>query len=67
MPNTEPVDTNPKPQVLIVGAGLGGLLLGALLERADIPYVILERASSIKPLGKIPLPYTVLRMLYTVV
>ncbi|KAG0203159.1 hypothetical protein BGX33_009262 [Mortierella sp. NVP41] len=44
-------DTNPKPKVLIVGAGLGGLLLGALLERCDIPYIIFERASSIKPLG----------------
>ncbi|KAF9110949.1 hypothetical protein BGX30_007815, partial [Mortierella sp. GBA39] len=41
----------PRPHVLIVGAGLGGLLLGALLERCDIPYEIFERASSVKPLG----------------
>ncbi|KAF9097167.1 hypothetical protein BGX23_009656 [Mortierella sp. AD031] len=34
-----------KPNVLIVGAGFGGLVLGALLEKASIPYVILERAS----------------------
>lgn len=40
------------PHVLIVGAGLGGLLLGALLEKCNIPYDILERASSVKPLGK---------------
>ncbi|KAG0257906.1 hypothetical protein BG011_003676 [Mortierella polycephala] len=40
-----------KPVVLIVGAGLGGLLLGALLERIDIPYFIFERASKVKPLG----------------
>ncbi|KAF9925327.1 hypothetical protein FBU30_004917 [Linnemannia zychae] len=44
-------DTNSPPRVIIVGAGLGGLLLGALLERSNIPYIILERAVSIKPLG----------------
>ncbi|KAG0217354.1 hypothetical protein BGX33_010767 [Mortierella sp. NVP41] len=40
-----------KPTVLIVGAGLGGLMLGALLERASIPYAIFERTSTVKPLG----------------
>ncbi|KAI8350075.1 hypothetical protein B0O80DRAFT_137376 [Mortierella sp. GBAus27b] len=40
-----------KPSVLIVGAGIGGLSLGVLLERAGIPYIILERAKAIKPLG----------------
>ncbi|KAF9992960.1 hypothetical protein BGZ80_008333, partial [Entomortierella chlamydospora] len=40
-----------KPKVLIVGAGIGGLTLGAILEKADIPYEIFEKASSIKPLG----------------
>ncbi|KAF9124060.1 hypothetical protein BGW39_008500 [Mortierella sp. 14UC] len=40
-----------KPKVLIVGAGIGGLLLGALLEKADIPFEIFERTSSVKPLG----------------
>ncbi|KAF9102079.1 hypothetical protein BGX29_004968 [Mortierella sp. GBA35] len=40
-----------KPKVLIVGAGIGGLLLGALLEKAAIPYEIFERTSSVKPLG----------------
>ncbi|KAF9102598.1 hypothetical protein BGX29_004400 [Mortierella sp. GBA35] len=40
-----------QPTVLIVGAGLGGIMLGALLEKADIPYAIFERASSVKPLG----------------
>ncbi|KAG0068617.1 hypothetical protein BGZ89_004410 [Linnemannia elongata] len=39
-----------KPSVLIVGAGLGGVLLGALLEKANIPYTIFERSSSVKPL-----------------
>lgn len=41
------------PEVLIVGAGLGGLTLGLLLEEAGIPYRILERASRVKPLGKL--------------
>ncbi|KAF9124986.1 hypothetical protein BGW39_007752 [Mortierella sp. 14UC] len=40
-----------KPTVLIVGAGLGGLLLGALLEKSGVPYVMFERAADIKPLG----------------
>lgn len=39
------------PNVMIVGAGLAGLLLGILLERANIPYAIYERASTVKPLG----------------
>ncbi|KAF9087353.1 hypothetical protein BGX23_008188 [Mortierella sp. AD031] len=41
----------PKPKVLIVGAGLGGLSLGILLERAQIPFEIFERTTTIKPLG----------------
>ncbi|KAG0202466.1 hypothetical protein BGX33_009702 [Mortierella sp. NVP41] len=40
-----------RPKVLIVGAGLGGLALGAILQKSDIPYEIFERASEIKPLG----------------
>ncbi|KAG0304683.1 hypothetical protein BGZ97_001381 [Linnemannia gamsii] len=40
-----------KPTVLIVGAGLGGLMLGALLEKANVPYAIFERTSVVKPLG----------------
>ncbi|KAF9994690.1 hypothetical protein BGZ80_007747, partial [Entomortierella chlamydospora] len=40
-----------KPKVLIVGAGIGGLTLGAILEKANIPYEIFERASALKPLG----------------
>ncbi|KAF9093602.1 hypothetical protein BGX23_003105 [Mortierella sp. AD031] len=44
-------DTSNKPTVLIVGAGLAGLMLGALLERANIPYTIFERAAVVKSLG----------------
>ncbi|KAG0281667.1 hypothetical protein BGZ96_001055 [Linnemannia gamsii] len=40
-----------KPTILIVGAGLGGVMLGALLEKADVPYIIVERATTVKPLG----------------
>lgn len=41
-----------KPKVLIVGAGLGGLMLGHLLHRAKIPFTIFERANEVKNLGK---------------
>ncbi|KAG0263814.1 hypothetical protein BG011_008014 [Mortierella polycephala] len=39
------------PVVLIIGAGLGGLMMGALLERVGITYQIFERANKVKPLG----------------
>ncbi|KAF9967565.1 hypothetical protein BGZ70_009032 [Mortierella alpina] len=39
------------PKVLIVGAGIGGLLLAILLQRAGIDYEIFERATQVKPLG----------------
>ncbi|KAF9151514.1 hypothetical protein BGX20_005390, partial [Mortierella sp. AD010] len=42
---------DPIPTVLIVGGGIGGLMLGAILESADIPYHILERATEYRPLG----------------
>lgn len=41
------------PKVLISGAGLGGLFLAILLERAAIPYHIYERAAVAKPLGRL--------------
>lgn len=49
IPSTMP--TSDRPTVLIVGAGLGGLFLGALLEKANVPYTIFERAAVVKPLG----------------
>ncbi|KAG0277549.1 hypothetical protein BGZ95_005751 [Linnemannia exigua] len=43
----------PRPsfRVVIVGAGLAGLMMGILLDRMNIPYLILERAPKVKPLG----------------
>ncbi|KAG0204126.1 hypothetical protein BGX28_003849 [Mortierella sp. GBA30] len=38
-------------KILIVGAGIGGLVLGALLEKAGIDYEIFERAKVVVPLG----------------
>ncbi|KAH7058039.1 hypothetical protein BKA57DRAFT_519232 [Linnemannia elongata] len=48
-----PLVTDEPPRVLIAGAGLAGLFLGILLEKAGIPYEIFERSSEIKPLGAI--------------
>ncbi|KAF9104171.1 hypothetical protein BGX29_002265 [Mortierella sp. GBA35] len=41
------------PKVVIIGAGLGGLFLGCLLEEAKIDYEIFERTPEIKPLGSV--------------
>ncbi|KAF9396816.1 hypothetical protein BGX21_009395 [Mortierella sp. AD011] len=41
------------PTVLIVGAGLSGLMLGTLLEQINIPYHIFERATEVRPLGTV--------------
>ncbi|KAG0264609.1 hypothetical protein BG011_006455 [Mortierella polycephala] len=40
-----------KPKVLIVGAGLAGLTLAILLDKANVPYDVYERASEVKTLG----------------
>lgn len=45
----QPADT---VRVMIVGAGIGGLMLAALLESASIEYSVFERAPDVKPLGK---------------
>ncbi|KAG0003200.1 hypothetical protein BGZ80_011367 [Entomortierella chlamydospora] len=42
-----------KPHVLIVGAGLGGLFLGHLLDRQGVSYEIFERSDSVKPRGSV--------------
>ncbi|KAF9901136.1 hypothetical protein BX616_002368 [Lobosporangium transversale] len=40
-----------RPGILIVGAGLGGLFLGIILEELGHPYHIFERATEVRPLG----------------
>ncbi|KAG0255871.1 hypothetical protein DFQ27_006012 [Actinomortierella ambigua] len=37
--------------VLISGAGIGGVMLAGLLEKAGISYQVFEKASEVKPLG----------------
>ncbi|KAF9101919.1 hypothetical protein BGX27_011279 [Mortierella sp. AM989] len=39
------------PAVIIVGAGIAGLMLGTLFEQINIPYHIFERAVTVRPLG----------------
>jgi len=41
----------PQIKILIVGAGIAGLTLAILLERANIAYEILERHQTHTPLG----------------
>lgn len=45
MPSTR--ETGDGPMVVIVGAGVSGLALGAVLTRAAVPYVILEKRSGV--------------------
>ncbi|KAF9144964.1 hypothetical protein BG015_012052 [Linnemannia schmuckeri] len=54
MSGTQPyLQPRPAIEVVIVGGGLAGLLLGILLHKAGTSFTILERASSIKPLDLI--------------
>lgn len=41
-----------KPKVLIAGAGIGGLVLAIILEKAQIPYEIFERSTETRLLGQ---------------
>ncbi|KAF9938500.1 hypothetical protein BGZ67_010727 [Mortierella alpina] len=45
------IDDNKPPHVMIVGAGLGGLMLAILLERMNISYAVFERSTEVRPLG----------------
>ncbi|KAG0325372.1 hypothetical protein BG000_001835 [Podila horticola] len=47
----EELEAFSKPSVLISGGGIGGLTLALLLHKANIPFLVLERAREIKPLG----------------
>ncbi|KAG0356291.1 hypothetical protein BGZ54_000776 [Gamsiella multidivaricata] len=50
-PTPAPTPIPKKPHVLIVGGGIGGLTLAIFLERAQIPYTVLERSSHVRLLG----------------
>lgn len=54
-----------KPKVLIVGAGIGGLMLGNFLQKGGIPYEVFERMDVVKPLGKAASPFLFLLFIYT--
>ncbi|KAF9345399.1 hypothetical protein BGX26_003167 [Mortierella sp. AD094] len=41
------------PNVMIVGAGIGGLFLALLLERQKVPYMIYERTKEPKSIGSV--------------
>ncbi|KAF9935320.1 hypothetical protein BGZ67_003453 [Mortierella alpina] len=41
----------PNIHVIIVGAGIGGLMLATLLEKAGTSYQVLEKSEELKPLG----------------
>ncbi|KAF8982508.1 hypothetical protein BGZ46_001120 [Entomortierella lignicola] len=41
----------PQIAVIIIGAGIAGLMLAILLEQIDMPYHIFERASEVRQLG----------------
>ncbi|KAG0334034.1 hypothetical protein BG000_008694 [Podila horticola] len=47
----EELEYRKKPKVLIVGAGIGGITLAILLQKAGYPYAVFERAKEVKPLG----------------
>jgi len=48
-----PASDGKSPRVLIAGAGLGGVFLAILLDRAGIPYEIFEQMTEIKSLDSV--------------
>ncbi|KAF9570595.1 hypothetical protein EC968_001670 [Mortierella alpina] len=46
-------ENHPPPQVMIVGAGLAGLMMAYLLERINVPYTVFERSAEVRPLGSV--------------
>ncbi|KAG0318291.1 hypothetical protein BGZ99_005784 [Dissophora globulifera] len=50
-PSTFHTPSTSNPKVLIIGAGMGGVTLALLLEKANIDYEIYERAKELKAVG----------------
>ncbi|KAF9188088.1 hypothetical protein BGZ49_003981, partial [Haplosporangium sp. Z 27] len=50
MSNSIPIKKS-RPEVIIIGAGIGGLMLALLLEQINVPYHVFERANEVKLLG----------------
>ncbi|KAF9209354.1 hypothetical protein BGZ59_010157 [Podila verticillata] len=50
-PQQHPPPSRTSPHILIVGGGIAGLTLAILLEKASIPYTVLERSKKIRLLG----------------
>jgi len=48
---TGEIDALSRPKVIIAGGGLSGLTLAILHSKAKFPFVVLERAKEIRPLG----------------
>jgi 2-polyprenyl-6-methoxyphenol hydroxylase-like FAD-dependent oxidoreductase len=58
------VTTGSRVQVLVVGAGIGGLSLAGFLERAGLEPVVIDRAETLdRPRGTVELPPGAVRLL----
>lgn len=50
-PHRRTMSSQPESPIIIIGAGIGGLTLGAILRKLSIPFTILERTAELTPVG----------------